>query len=303
MTRALAAGPAPAWFAGLIDDAALFPPENAAMSRALSAHSEHTTSRYAALIGPFLCPDRRIPELIRALDERPDRDAVLDLALVVTGGAGAIAPALAWAGRDRRLQLEAVEVSLRDEPDLGRNARRVAYALDAAEFPAGVGSRAGEPDADVPVFVEVPTVHGWETALDVLGEVGHHATLRTDGPDGPPAPADVARFLLACLDREVPFKCAAGPHPAVSHAGTPGQADGAPYGILNLLATTRAALDGVTEAELVELLTVTDPAPLIARLRAAAPQAASTRSWFRSLGCCRIAEPLAELEKLALPSH
>jgi len=294
--RAPASGPPSAWFAGLIDDAALVSSENPPMPDVLETHAEHTTSWYAASIGPLLCPDRRLPELIRALDDRPDRHAVLDIGLVVTGGAGAIAPAVTWAGRDRRLHLETLDLALRDEPDLGRNARRVAYAVEAADAEQ---ASAGEPGLDVAIFVEVPPVHGWEAALDVLAEVGFHATLRTDGPTGPVRPADVARFLLACLDREVPFKCAAGPHPAVASSASDGP-HGFRHGFLNLLAATRAALDGATEDELAELLTVSDAVPVVDRLRAAEPQAGATRSWLRSVGCRNVPEALADLEALGL---
>ncbi len=55
---------------GLIDDAALFPPGNAPMAAAVSAHDAHERSWYGAFIGPFLCPDVRLPELVGALPRR-----------------------------------------------------------------------------------------------------------------------------------------------------------------------------------------------------------------------------------------
>ena len=46
-------------FAGLVDDAALFPPGNAPMAEALAEHARHRSASYAGLVGPFLCPASR----------------------------------------------------------------------------------------------------------------------------------------------------------------------------------------------------------------------------------------------------
>jgi hypothetical protein len=272
----------PALFAGLIDDAALFPPGNAPMAEAVPAHAEHRKAWYADLVGPFLCTDTRLPELQRVLE----KSDTLDVGLLVTGGAGAIRPALTWVERDSRLVLKTVEIALRDEPDLARNAQRIALAFDSA----------GLPD-DIPVAVEVPRTSGWERALDALAETGHRAKLRTGGVQAEPAAsgwqgpdeAEVARFVLACLDRELPFKCTAGLHHAVRHTADDGTEQ---HGFGNILIATRAGLDGGTEDDLVRLLAERDSTTMAAKLREVTP---STRQWFTSYGSCSIDEPLDEL--------
>ena len=41
---------------GLVDDAAVFPPGNAALPDAVAAHREHRAAWYADLVGPLLVP-------------------------------------------------------------------------------------------------------------------------------------------------------------------------------------------------------------------------------------------------------
>jgi hypothetical protein len=276
------------WFTGLVDDAALFPPGNAPMAEAVPAHTRHREAGYARLVGPFLCPDQRLPELGSALSARPSPDEPLGLGLIVSGGAGAIAPALTWASRDSRLRVSAVEVALRDEPDPGRNARRVAYAFDAVDRPDGMA-----------VCIEIPRADGWETALDIVAENGHRAKLRTGGADpvAYPSEHEVARFVLACLDREVPFKCTAGLHNAVRHTGDDGCEH---HGFLNILLATRAALDGAAEDDVAQILADRDGPELARRLAEDEPRAEATRRWFTSFGSCSIDEPLADLTALGL---
>lgn len=56
-------------FAGLVDDAALFPPGNAPMDVALRAHAQHRAASYVEMVGSFLCPVSRIDELAAALPD------------------------------------------------------------------------------------------------------------------------------------------------------------------------------------------------------------------------------------------
>ena len=53
--------------------------------------------------------------------------------LVVTGGAGAIEPAVTWVSRSEGLSLRAIEFALRDEEDLAHNAQRLIQVVDSLE--------------------------------------------------------------------------------------------------------------------------------------------------------------------------
>jgi hypothetical protein len=284
----------PALFARLIDDAAVFPPARTPLAEAVAAHIDRKREAYAGMVGPFLCADVGLPDLATTLDRATAADpgpaAPCDVAVVITGGAGAIGPALTWAARIDRLRLAGVEVALRDEPPLARNVARVTLALD----------HAGLADA-VPVSVEVPRTEGWPAildALDALAETGYRAKLRTGGEDAAAHPSEdeVARFVLACLDRQISFKCTAGLHHAVRTTSTEGFTQ---HGFLNVALATRAALDGAGEADLVGVLADRDAASVADGIRAMdEATAGSTRRWFCSFGSCSVSEPVAALRAL-----
>ena len=50
-------------FTSVVDDAALFPPGNAPMDKALAEHEAVRRSGRADLVGPFLCPASRVTEM------------------------------------------------------------------------------------------------------------------------------------------------------------------------------------------------------------------------------------------------
>ena len=144
-------------------------------------------------------------------------------------------PAVTWVSRAEGLSLRAVEFALRDEEDLAHNARRLVSVVDSL----------AEELEGVVVYAEPPTLHappsaGWLSALDELAAREVHLKLR-----------DVdATALEAALDRELPFKCVG----AVDHR------------FVQVLAATRASLDGATTAEVQEVLDQADPSELAERL-------------------------------------
>ena len=96
----------------LVDDAAIFPPGNVPLDRAVAEHRAHRRSEYADLVGGFVISDVKLPDLIDVLDDR-DEEEQLAINLVVTGGAGAIEPAVRWATRAPLLSLRTLEFALR----------------------------------------------------------------------------------------------------------------------------------------------------------------------------------------------
>src|SRR5882757_11111801 len=61
----------PLLFTGLIDDAAMFPPGNAPLDRALAEHLEHRSAWYAELVGPLLIPADRMADLVEVVARQP----------------------------------------------------------------------------------------------------------------------------------------------------------------------------------------------------------------------------------------
>ncbi len=289
--------PIPEHLTSLVDDAAVFPPGNAALPEALAAHREHLRAGYAALLGPFVVGDLRLPDLRELLD--PDAPA-LGVTVVVSGGAGALEPAVRWSTRTPGLELRGLEVALRDEADLAHNARRMLTALDQLVA-------AGELDEDVPVHLEPPRLRGaepapgWLAALDEVAAVDHRLKFRTGGADADAFPGadELATCIGAALDRELRFKCTAGLHHALRHRDE--ETGFEHHGFLNVLLATRASLDGASHADVVDVLEERDGAVVVGRLRETGdPGLASARRWFTGFGSCSVLEPLEDLIDLDL---
>jgi hypothetical protein len=279
----------PAWLTGLVDDAAVFPPATLPLDRAIDEHESHRSSEYAALLGGFVAPDVKIADLIDVLDDR-DEDHPLDLNLLVTGGAGAIGPAVRWASRSPLLRLRAIEFALRDEEDLAHNARRVMTGLEAVE----------EDLSDIDVYVELPRwtgspTHGWLSALDELGSAEVRAKFRTGGvtADAFPSAEELGTCIDAALDRELPFKATAGLHRAIAHHDPETGFDH--HGFLNLLVATRVCLDG---GDTVGALREQHAAALLDGVDADTLE--RTRRWFTGFGCCDVLEPHDDLVELGI---
>src|SRR5882757_8542269 len=102
----------PPLFAGLCDDAAMFPPGNAPVAEAVPAHRAHRAAWYARLVGPFLVGADRIAATGTAAGTDP-----LDVLLVVREGPAALAGALAELAAWPVLRLVGVELGPAPDPD------------------------------------------------------------------------------------------------------------------------------------------------------------------------------------------
>ena len=269
----------PAAWSGLVDDAAIFPPGDAPLPDAVDAYlTRREEEWYADLVGSFVISDTAL----QGLEQRG-----LHLALVVSGGAGAIEPALRLAGRGGH-EVAGVEIALRDLDDLAGNAQRVAIAADACGVP---------PEQ---VYVELPHVPdsgSWLRAADAVAEAGLRLKFRTGGLEAHMFPAShaLARWIDAALDRETPFKCTAGLHNAVRHTGDEGFEH---HGFLNVLVATVRAFDGASTDEVVGLLDDRDADSVSAAARD--EDLGRARRWFTSFGSCSVTEPLDDLLALGL---
>jgi hypothetical protein len=273
-------------FMSLVDDASMFPPGDLPLDEAVPAHAAHRTASYRDLVGTFVCTDEHLPSVARRA--RETGAAPIGVSVVVSGGAGGIEPVVRYGDRSADVDVRAVEVRLRDEQDLSRNALRVVRACDDCM------------DSES-AFVEIGLTGAWERALDVVADAGYAAKLRTGGlsADLFPTSEQVAAFIAGCLDREVPFKCTAGLHHAVRH--TAADTGFEHHGFLNVLLATRSCLDGAGPEEVVTVLENRDGAALAERCRGLDEQQhKGVRRWFTSFGSCSIAEPLEDLAALGL---
>src|SRR5262245_7995721 len=158
-----------------------------------------------------------------------------------------------------------------------------------------------------PVYCEVPIAD-----LDEVQRAGCFAKLRTGGvkPEGIPAVADVASFIVACARRRLPFKATAGlhhpvraPHPLTYEADAP---RAVMHGFLNVFLAAAFAWHGRHDIEAV--LSETDPAAFRFDERAhwrdwsldADLVREARRHFAHSFGSCSFDEPVQGLEALGL---
>ncbi len=193
----------PHLFAGLIDDAAMFPPGNAPLDRALDEHLGHRRGWYAELVGPLLVPAARLADLAEAVAAEGLSEP-LAVAVVAPGGVPEAAAAVETASAARSVELVAVELPLGSSRDVG------------ADWAAlGSGRRA--------VWWEVDRERDLTAQLDRLA-----AASRADRPgrreaadrwrDARGAHRTTGRwraFLRRAIDVDLTFKLTAGLHHAV----------------------------------------------------------------------------------------
>jgi hypothetical protein len=280
----------PVLFEGWIDDAAMFPPGNAAVDEAVGAHLRYRRSWFASLIGPLLVTDVKFAEVGRALRRMgggSEGTVPLAVSVVNTSGAGGL---LSLIGRVvESVQLVAVESALRDLNDLAGNADRVVSA-------------AAQLDDAVRVFVEIPYAPGWEKAVAVVEAAGFYGKLRTGGlePVDTPPSDQLARQLSVLIEADLPFKATAGLHHAVALSGSdPGRPR--QHGFLNLLIAVEELVDGGSASEAADLLGESGRQSVLARVAAwNDTQASRIRRRFRSFGCCGVLDPINDLAALGL---
>jgi hypothetical protein len=267
----------PALYRGLFDDAALFPPGNAAMPEAVTGHAGYQRQWYAELVGRFVCPAARLAELDGALTAAavpPPR-----LSVTVAGGPSQVPKALA---DDQRI--EAVELP-----------------VAAGELPSALPELAGIAERGVTVYAEIAVAEVSHDLAAALHRAGLRLKLRTGGASAGafPDPSTLATAIEAAVAAGVRFKCTAGLHNAVAHEDP---ATGwSHHGFLNLLLAVHAAQRGSGSAA--QLLADRNGAALAGRARELLPdEVASVRAQFASIGSCSVEEPLTDLTGLELVS-
>lgn len=276
-------------YAALVDDAAMFPPGDQPLERAVPDFLARRDQPWAGLVGSFVIGDHRLGDA-RAL--LTGAEPAVPLSVVIGAGAGGLAPAASIVEKLPGARLAALEVTLRDPDDLAGNVRRVVAALDEA-------LDLGLVDDEVAVHVELPQEPpsaGWLAAADEVAAAELRLKLRTGGVETDlfPRAGTLAAWIDAALDRETPFKCTAGLHHALRH--TDPETGFEHHGFLNVLAATRAALDG---GAVTETLEERDAATLLAALPDS-DTLGRTRRWFTGFGSCSVLEPLDDLRALGL---
>ena len=258
-------------FAALVDDAGLFPPEELPMAAALARHREDATAGSPVLTGRFLCTAARLPELLDHLAQ----DDHLVLGLIVPLDQASLDQSMAAIDGEPRIELAVVEGPAKD--------------LDALPtIPDGV-----------PCHVETP--RGDLAAVERVGAVGYGVKVRCGGVRAElfPSADELGAFIAICVRAGVPFKATAGLHHALPYRDA--QTGFTHHGFLNLLLATCRAVDGASEAKVVDVIASTDRDTLVAEAQSVDEDLARhARRLFVAYGSCSTREPIDDLTELGL---
>lgn len=284
---------------GLVDYAGLFPPASLSMGDAVARFAAYAAGPERAMLGRFVLPAAKLDDCARAL-----RD--LDPALLPTAAAPWRLSALASVG-------DAAAITAFDARDGER--LRVDTIEAKAETPEAIGALADSFGEQFRTYVEIPVRDDPAALIRAIGAAGLRAKVRTGGvtADAFPAPAEVLRFLAACVRERVPFKATAGLHHplrgeyALTYA--PEAPRGTMFGFLNIFLTAALLDAGVAPDAAAPLLEERDGASLRVDgsgiawrgLRLTTAQLAQTRALIAdSFGSCSFEEPVQDLTSLRL---
>ncbi|MGH3492242.1 MAG: hypothetical protein ACRDRL_25985 [Sciscionella sp.] len=268
--------------ARLIDDASLYPPGNADMQDAISAHLRTRATEHAGVLGVFLCPASRLAEMITALSSvKPDRP--IGLSLVIDTGMGGVPKAVSIVeSRTELLALRMIEMPAPADVD-------EVWLERVNEFVPEDVTRVVEPRRGDP---------RWLDGVRKVTEFGCVPKLRCGGArkQNFPSVEEVADFLAVVSQTGTSFKATAGLYQAVRRFHTDIGVDH--HGFLNLLVATARALAGKNVRE---ALRSTERAALAAEAAELSEAAArAVRGIFSSYGACELDEPVTELRDLGL---
>jgi hypothetical protein len=192
----------------LFDDASLFPPLTRPMADALRAHADVASGPHHRMVGPFLCPATRLPEL----------DAC------VAGGAPA-PESLGVVGHEGFTGW-----------------RQVLATPGLVQVEAATSSRVPPSHGRVRRYVELVARDDPGPALDAIAAAGLRVKVRTAGPTRYAVPSCdwLAAVLVGCEARKLVLKAAGGLERPFRETGE----GGSRHGFVNLLAAAAAARRG-----------------------------------------------------------
>ena len=253
---------------GVIDYAGLFPPARLPLDPAIRNYAAYRAGADAFMLGRFVIPAARLPELDPFAAELFPDDPAHPFRFAALGRGGTD-PVDFLAGLDADLAaMRSFEARHRERVavDVLETRLPVDVVNDAAAL-AGLLDEALPRIGAVRPFFEVPLAGDWrqvlDAAIDALGATGGSAgfKLRTGGLEAAAFPSceQVAAALIACREAQVPFKATAGLHHPLPRRDETVQAT--MHGFLNVFGGGALAfLRGLSEVQLAGILEQQDAA-------------------------------------------
>lgn len=285
-------------FAALIDYAGLFPPASLSMTEAVTEYRRIRAEEQHWVAGRFLCRASQLTELAAtATATFPSGEPPWEVGVIFDGmpgesGAESI---------DFQAEMEPVMTIAAAEAKLTEPTSTVLAPLLDAMFSIA---------HDMVVFIEVDTDASITQQVSLVSEALRRrrrvggAKLRCGGitPDMFPTPAQVAEFVIACTNEQLPFKATAGLHEPIRHIDA--RLDVARHGFLNILMAAALAEAGSDPTTIEEVIADTHvdnfsvSAAFASWLGNEIPGSALRRvrkSGFISYGSCDFDEPIDAL--------
>lgn len=291
-----------------IDYAGLFPPAQLDMAGAVAEYASYLESDDRWALGRFVVPVSRLHELREAALARGADGWSL-------GSPGSTWKLSALLGADVSADMARVRAFNAQQVDDDDWSARVDAIETRASTEEAVAAAARAIGDGLETYVEIPVANDPAPLVRAIGAAGLRAKIRTGGTtaDAFPAPAEVARFLSACISAHVPFKATAGLHHPVrgEHALTyaPDSPLGTMHGFLNVFVAAAWLANGGDESQAREILEernssaflVDDAGIMWRQHRLSAEQLARVRaSGIASFGSCSFREPLDDLAALGI---
>ncbi len=269
--RAGVSTPPRALFAGLLDDAAMFPPGNAAADVALVEHLRYRGSWFTDLVGPLLVPARAFDTFLEAHDAAGAPEVAVVL-IGTTTMPTRVAPGVTVAGFETAVG----DVPLPQVPPGTTLAAEISAGAAGGRVLAAVSEQAHDGSAVTAKFRTGGTTADAFPAEEVLGGV-----------------------ISLAVAAEAPIKLTAGLHHAIRF--TDGATGFEHHGFLNVIVAVSRALAGGDRSRVSAALTVRDSEALVSEVRdLTADDIAGVRSRFVSFGCCGVEDPINDLVALEL---
>ncbi|WP_040924397.1 hypothetical protein [Saccharomonospora iraqiensis] len=272
----------PPLLARLVDDSALFPPGDPSMSEALVSHLDNRAGEHAGVLGVFLCPASRLPEMITELIKIRPKEP-LPLSLIIDTGLGGVPKAISIVeSREELLSLRMVEMPAPSDVD-------EVWLERVSEFVPEDVARVVEPRRGV----------GWLDGVRKVLEHGSWPKIRCGGlsQENFPGVDEVADFFSVVGGAPgASFKATNSLHRAVRH--TDPDSGFEHHGFLNLIVAAARCLSG---GDVRGALGSTDGDALAAEAGKLGDEAArAVRSMFTSYASATFDESIADLKGLGL---
>lgn len=289
-----------------IDYAGLFPPARLDMRATVAAYDRLRRGPEKWMLGRLVVPVSRLDEFETHAKELLPRKA--DDAWTIS--------ALCTAAGEMKLEAELERIDRFNEEhfDPRQSASNGSAMIDTIEIPAATGREVDRildtiPDHLFP-YIEFSSSADPRGLIAACSGSDAGAKVRTGGMEASayPSPENLARFILACVASEVPFKATAGLHHPLRHYSEAVKAQ--EFGFLNvIIGACAAAEERVDAAQLTTLLTEED----VSAFRFTETSIGwrnieidhrrlldARKTVFHSFGSCSFEEPLEDLRSLGL---